>query len=116
MKKKIAGFVKKLTTWKTALSVSMWAILALVAAAGTITAFAQMPKRVEEIDKKVDTVKVEAAQQIALANIEIDNTKDNVNKLAGSIDKYVSVQAEQQKAQEMRETLMLKLIEQKKDR
>jgi hypothetical protein len=95
--KKISELVTEMKSWI--------ALLAIVAAisAGAI-GLASMPKKVEAVESKV-----------AAVDKKVDVTQSNVEKLAGTIDKYVMLQAEDKKAQGEREQLMLKLIEAVKD-
>lgn len=90
---------------KDNLAVYVGLIGVIVAISGAVTVYAKMPKDVENLQKK---------------NVEQDSkivdTNNKVEKLADSVDKYVALSAEQKVAQEKREDLILKLIEQKKDK
>ncbi|MES0334833.1 MAG: hypothetical protein SFH39_00525 [Candidatus Magnetobacterium sp. LHC-1] len=90
---------------KDNLAVYIGLIGAIVAISGAVTVYAKMPKDVENLQKK-------NTEQ----DSKISDTNNKVEKLADSVDKYVALSAEQKIAQEKREDLILKLIEQKKDK
>ena len=72
----------------------------LLTCAGALVTWANMPKKVSALEEKIESHESKIAE-----------TRSGMDKMAGTIEKYVAVHAEQQKAQEQREQLMLKLIE-----
>jgi hypothetical protein len=93
-------------------------ISGLILIAGIITVYAQMPKKVEALEVMIaelgpvsdKVMRVEEKQKEQ--DGAIIDTKDKVQQVAHSVDKFVAVQAEQRKADEEQKALMLKLIEQ----
>lgn len=81
------------------------AILAfVVVAASVITNYAQAPEKIEDLVKEVEAVKEEVAEG-----------KDNVQRVAATLDKYMAVQHEQNIAQEKREALLIEWLKESKD-
>jgi hypothetical protein len=68
----------------------------IVSVAGIITVYAMLPKRVAAVGQTVT------------------DTKDKVQNLAATVDKYVALNEEQKKDQDTREKLMLELIKSSK--
>lgn len=79
-----------LTNLKTYIALSIF-VLGVIA---YVFGYVELPKKVEKVESKVT-----------------GNTV-SIDKLTTNIDKYLAVQEEQKKAQEKRENLMFKIIEQ----
>ena len=108
---KIEEMVKDAKTW-----IALGAVL--VAVAGTVTIYAQMPKKVEAIEVKVEKLapvpeKVKAVEEKQESQgKQMIETQQQVQQVAASVDKFIAVQAEQRKADEEHKQMMLKIIEQ----
>lgn len=87
-------------------------VVMIIAIAGAVMLYAQLPKKVAALEETVEEHK-EATDE------ELEKNKESVNEVAHTLDKYIAVQHEIQKAQcirdesqDKRESLMFKILEQ----
>lgn len=89
---------------------------AIVAIAGIVTTYAQMPKKVEAVEENVKKVEKKVDDKAKEADAKLAETKDKVQQVAATVDKYVALNEQQRVDQDKREQLILDLIKAVKDK
>jgi preprotein translocase subunit SecF len=120
MNKKILDTLNNFKAWMALVAV-------IISVAGVLTVYAQMPKKVETLEKRVEDVDKQTDEKVKAVDKKVDEkakeqdekiaeNKDQVQQVASSVDKFIAVQAEQRKADEEHKQMMLKILEQVADK
>lgn len=82
---------------------------------GIAISYVKLPQRVDAIETNVKNTKAELTFKIEEVKEEVENTEDNVQKLAHTVDKYISNQSIKEefweKSEIRQEALLEKIVE-----